>query len=202
MIRSRNRRGITLIELLVVIAIIGTLLGLLLSAVQRARWSALRVQCLNNLKQIGLALHGYHNAYATFPPGCGYRNGADPYPYMSWQTRLLPFIEQQNLWKQTQQAFEQDRWFEKVPPHVGFKTVMPLYVCPADPRSREGISVLKAGPTSYLGNEGIDFHSRNGVLYLDSKVRIGDIYDGTSNTFIVGERPPSAQGNFGWWYAG
>ncbi len=107
MIQPRNRRGVTLIELLVVIAILGVLFGLLFAAVQRARYSAYRAECINNLRQMGLALHSYHDTNGTLPPGCSYHNGTDIYPFMSWQTRLLPFIEQQPLWQQTQQAFAQ-----------------------------------------------------------------------------------------------
>lgn len=202
MIGPRNRRGFTFIELLVVIAIIGVLLGLLLSAVQRVRYSAYRTECINNLRQMGLALHGYHDAHGSLPPGCSYRDGLDPYPHMSWQTRILPFLEQQALWEQAQKAFAEDRWFENVPPHFGFVTFVRLYFCPADARSFASDGFLRAAPTSYLGNEGIDLYTRNGVLYLDSQVSIADVTDGTSNTLAVGERPPSAQRNFGWWYAG
>lgn len=202
MIRPRNRRGITLIELLIVIAIIGVLVSLLLAAVQRVRDSAYRADCLNNLRQIGFALQNYHDTHKTFPPGCSYLNGSAPYPFMSWHTRLLAFIEQQALWEQTQQAFAQDRWFQNVPPHTGFRTLMRLYSCPADSRGRGGISVLNAAPTSYLGNEGLDLYARNGVLYIDSQVSLADVTDGASNTLAVGERPSSAQGDLGWWYAG
>lgn len=201
MTRPQNRRGFTLIELLVVIAIIGVVLALLMAAVQRVRDNAYRAQCINNLRQIGLALQGYHDTNKTFPPGCSYQNGSSPYPFMSWQTRLLPFIEQQALWEQARQAFAQDRWFENVPPHYGFETPIRLYSCPADSRTLGGLA-LNAAPTSYLGNEGINLYVRGGVLYIDSQISIADISDGTSNTLAVGERPPSARGDFGWWYAG
>jgi prepilin-type N-terminal cleavage/methylation domain-containing protein/prepilin-type processing-associated H-X9-DG protein len=200
-----RRCAFTLIELLVVIAIIAVLIGLTLAAVQRARDAANRTKCLNNLRQIGLALHHYHDSNAMLPPGLTYRNGADPFPFMSWNTRLLPFLEQENLWRQAQQAFAQDPRFLHNPPHIGLATVMPAYACPADPNTLEARHVgvtLNVAFTSYLGVEGTDQFRKDGVLYLDSHTRFADIRDGLSTTLLVGERPASADGALGWWYAG
>ncbi len=204
MASRRLHRGFTLIELLVVIAIIAVLIGLLLAAVQRVRESASRTTCANHLRQIGLALHHYHDTHHTLPPGVSYRNGADPHPFMSWSTRLLPFLERQELWAQAQQAFAQDRRFLNNPPHMGFATVVPVYTCPADSRT---LSVGNAGGvrvafTAYLGVSGTNTFRKDGILFLDSQVRLAEITDGMSNTLLVGERPPSADGAFGWWYAG
>src|SRR6185312_6582138 len=94
-----RRDAVTLLELLVVLAIIGLLLGLLLPAVQKARDAAARIKCANNLHQIGLAAHQYHDTRGSFPSGMRSPSSSDlPGPYASWLTMLLPYIEQGNLW--------------------------------------------------------------------------------------------------------
>jgi prepilin-type processing-associated H-X9-DG protein len=197
---------LTLVEGLVVLAILGVLMGLMLPAVQRVRHAAWRTHCAHNLRQIGLALQGYHDTQHSFPPGVSYRNGADPYPFMSWNTRLLPYLEQQPLWRLTLDAFARDRRFGENPPHVGLATVLPAFSCPVDSRTlRVGFTRLGRKPvafTAYLGVEGRDQVRRDGLLYLDSATRLADVTDGSSHTLLVGERPPSADGVLGWWYGG
>jgi prepilin-type N-terminal cleavage/methylation domain-containing protein/prepilin-type processing-associated H-X9-DG protein len=199
-----RRRGFTLIELLVVIAIIAVLIGLLLPAVQKVREAAARIQCANNLKQLGLALHNYHDTQQAPPPGCSFRNGADPHPHMSWLTRLLPYLEQEPLWRQSLQAFAQAPFFQAPPHQPLLGLVVPTFACPADGRSREpwDFGPFRAAFTSYVGVGGSNRLSRDGALFLDSRVRLTDIHDGTSNTLLAGERPPSADRALGWWYAG
>jgi prepilin-type N-terminal cleavage/methylation domain-containing protein/prepilin-type processing-associated H-X9-DG protein len=199
-----KRLAFTLVELLVVIAIIGVLIALTLPAVQKVRAAANRAECTNNLKQIGLALHQYHGTHRSFPPGVSFQNDKDPYPHQSWLAKLLPYVEQQELWRLTQEAFQQDRYFANNPPHVGLDFVIPLFACPADSRasSAQESRGYHVALTSYLGCEGLNLNTHDGGLYLDSRVRIQDIVDGTSNTIMVGERPPGPDFWYGWWYAG
>src|SRR5205823_1701693 len=97
--------GLTVLEVLVVIGILGALMGLLIPAVMRVREAGCRTECANHLRQIGLALHHYHDAQRILPPGARARTAGEPYPFMSWNTRLLPFLEQDSRWKQAQEAF-------------------------------------------------------------------------------------------------
>jgi prepilin-type N-terminal cleavage/methylation domain-containing protein/prepilin-type processing-associated H-X9-DG protein len=203
--RSSNRPGFTLVELLVVLAIISVFLGLLLPAVQRARIAADRIRCSNNLRQLGLALHNYHDALGSLPPGVTSQRKGEPYPRMTWLTRLLPFIEQEPLWKATTAAYYYQPFPYADPPHVGFSMPVRVFSCPADNRvfdPQQTHQGYRAGLTSYVGVLGTAYNRPDGTLYLNSRVRLTDIKDGTSNTVIVGERPPSADFWYGWWYAG
>jgi prepilin-type N-terminal cleavage/methylation domain-containing protein/prepilin-type processing-associated H-X9-DG protein len=204
---SHHRHAFTLLELLIVIAIIGVLLGLLLPAIQKARDAAARIKCANNLHQIGLAAHQYHDTRGSFPSGMRSPSSrALPGPYASWLTMLLPYIEQGSLWNATMAAYRQSRSPFINPPHIGLATVMPIFACPADPRAdqvqlapRDQIHVAL---TCYLGVEGQSLYIRDGILFNESAIRIADVTDGTSNTLLAGERPASADLQFGWWYAG
>jgi prepilin-type processing-associated H-X9-DG protein len=124
---------------------------------------------------------------------------------MSWLTRLLPYVEQEALWQGTLTAYSSDPWPYSNPPHVGFGTPVRLYCCPADSRIRTAAEThkgLRPAFTSYVGVLGTAFNQADGTLFLDSKVALNAITDGTSNTIVVGERPPSADLWYGWWYAG
>ncbi|MCS7016137.1 MAG: DUF1559 domain-containing protein [Gemmatales bacterium] len=199
-----KRRAFSLLELLVVIGILSLLLALLLPAVQRVREAANRLRCSNNLRQIGLGLHHYHHDYEVLPPGTTSGKRGEVYPYMSWMARLLPYVEQMDAWRLAEQEYHEFRYPFR-PQHTLLSRPMPIYSCPSDERVRspqlthQGYLVAL---TSYLGVSGTAYDQLDGVLYVDSQVRLEDILDGTSQTICVGERPPSPDFWFGWWYAG
>ncbi|MGH7225399.1 MAG: DUF1559 domain-containing protein [Gemmataceae bacterium] len=200
------RRGFTLIELLVVLAILSVLMGLLLSAVQRARAAAARIKCENNLKQIGLAFHMYHDSHGSLPPGHRSLTAAQPMPWSGWPLSMLPNLEQTALFANAQAAYRVSRNPFLNPPHTCLATVVPSYVCPSDPFSASvqwaATSQLFVAFTDYLGVSGTNYSTKDGVLFQDSHIRFAEITDGTSNTLLAGERPPSGDFQFGWWYAG
>jgi prepilin-type N-terminal cleavage/methylation domain-containing protein len=199
-----HRPAYTLLELLVVVAIIAVAVGLLLPAVQRVREAASRARCMNNLKQVGIALHCHHDAAGALPSGCSYRGAAEPHPHMSWMTRLLPHLGQDALWGESLRAYAQAPFFEDPPHRAVLGTVLPVFICPSDGRASRPwqLSYLSVASTSYQGVAGTDRTSFDGLLFLNSRVRFGDVADGASCTAAVGERPPSPDGSLGWWYAG
>jgi prepilin-type N-terminal cleavage/methylation domain-containing protein/prepilin-type processing-associated H-X9-DG protein len=198
-VRTTRRPAFTLIELLVVIAIIGVLIGLLLPAVQKVREAAARTACLNNLKQIGVALHNYHDASQCLPPGYvasgAYSDGAtDTTPGWGWAAYLLPHLEQSSLYQQLNLS-------QPVPTSAGIQTMVKVYQCPSDllPQAAStvpdafGATVATAAPTSYAACCGGDESGTSdptglGAFYRNSRTRLTDITDGTSNTILVGER--------------
>ena len=202
------RKAFTLIELLVVIAIIAILIGLLLPAVQKVREAAARTQCVNNLKQMGLALHAFHDANEVLPQGQSPWSAAYQAPYegaWSWQGYILPYMEQDNAYKQAKAWQNASNTYSWNNPVAGLK--MKLYTCPADSRGpvaypgpANGLAVDQS-LTGYLGNAGTTSSAFDGVLYMSSKVKLVGITDGTSNTILVGERPPNSNLEFGWWFA-
>lgn len=208
MIALCRRPGMSLVELLVVLSLISILLALLVPAVQHARAAADRATCQNNLRQIGLALHMYHDGNGAFPPGMSLMSNQSRYRFLGWGARLTPYLEQEALWRKIEKAFAYDPnssdFYDSPLQNAILGTPLWILSCPSDPRT-PGPSLRAYGLvafTSYLGVEGTNQFSQDGVLYLDSRVRFTDVTDGTGNTLFVGERPPSADLNFGWWYRG
>jgi prepilin-type N-terminal cleavage/methylation domain-containing protein/prepilin-type processing-associated H-X9-DG protein len=216
---SRHRRtAFTLVELLVVIAIIAILIGITLPAVQKVREAANRTRCQNNLKQLGLGLHNFHTQLDRFPQAynefwvfCDPTDAPeppDPRPRRSWASLILPYIEQENL--------------ERTGAKLSQEQLVTLFMCPSDPRSRTVSSGgnynhlgNRFGMTSYLAVESSsyqlgDSHTylnlelggpRDGVICRSCDTRLVEVVDGTSQTVMLGERPPSPEPalDWGWW---
>ncbi|MCA9026322.1 MAG: DUF1559 domain-containing protein [Planctomycetaceae bacterium] len=221
-----RRNGFTLIELLVVIAIIAVLIALLLPAVQQAREAARRTQCRNNLKQIGLAMHNYHDIYQMFPPGwiavdAGVSSAHEGTSGVGWAAMILPQLEQANVWQQ----FDPNVSIADPANEAFRKNTLSVFRCPSDPQpdtweiEEEGSpgTVLAELPiANYIGafgTEELDGCENmpgtapvnasgqcvgDGSLYHNSSTRLRDYLDGTSNTFLVGERRTDADED---WYS-
>jgi hypothetical protein len=157
------------------------------------------------MRQIGLAIHQYEGAHSQFPVGLTSAISSNPYPYSTWLMRILPFIEQNSLWVNAVEAYELNPFPFGTIEHSGFSTPIIAYSCPDDSRMSEAHQSDKYGPvalTSYVGVIGTNFQNADGVLLVDKPVRTSDIQDGLSNTLLAGERPPSADKEYGWWYCG
>jgi prepilin-type N-terminal cleavage/methylation domain-containing protein/prepilin-type processing-associated H-X9-DG protein len=216
--KRRSRSAFTLIELLVVIAIIAVLIGLLLPAVQKVREAGNRIKCTNFLKQMALAVHNYHDAFGLFPFGKGpdYRTivpGAPVYPRWSPHALMLPYLEQDNLYKSIDFNFPPETPGMEGPvinfmpawqnPNrvnaAASRTVVPVFLCPSD-RAPSGDW---PGQNNYLANLGTTFlcdlseslpstiapgERPTGPFYYLSKSRMADILDGTSQTVLFSEK--------------
>jgi prepilin-type N-terminal cleavage/methylation domain-containing protein/prepilin-type processing-associated H-X9-DG protein len=222
---NTRRLGFTLVELLVVIAIIGILVGLLLPAVQAAREAARRMQCSNNLKQIGLSFHNYESAFKSFPAAYYVWQPAPPYNVQSGILGLLPYMEQGNLYAQYDYRFTPSTTYGGAIGTANVKvisTVVQTFVCPSspgDPQSRVYTCTIpasallpgmpatswQAAPSDYTVTTGVratfgniaynnnQGGQRNGALVAatfqtPASNKIANITDGTSSTFLMGER--------------
>lgn len=213
---AHNRSAFTLVELLVVIAIIGLLVGLLLPAVQAAREAGRRMQCSNNVKQLGLAFHHYHDSHKVFPPayvsqtgGGGLHGPPDPDtrdagPGWAWGSLLLPFLEQSPLHDSLD--FARPCWdpVNAAPA----RTQLGLFLCPSATGTNGPMQVLSDSGTvlatfsrsCYVLNAGqnepwvltVDNYEgiADGPFYRNSAIRIAKVTDGLSNTVFVGEHHP------------
>jgi prepilin-type N-terminal cleavage/methylation domain-containing protein/prepilin-type processing-associated H-X9-DG protein len=201
----RRRTAFTLIELLVVIAIIAILIGLLLPAVQKAREAAARAACTNNLKQMGIGLHAYHDRNNGFPPG--YQTNVDAGnndlgPGWGWGAFLLDDLEQANL----KRSIRFDLQITDPANATARVTRVAAYVCPSEPRTdpltvvdANGNPIVTVARGSYVAMNGVlgvssDAFDNNGAFLRNRSFRIAEISDGLSNTLFIGERCTSMSG--------
>ncbi len=209
-------RGFTLIEMLVVMAIISILMSLLLPAVQKSRAAARTTQCRNNLHQIGIALHNYHDNNNCFPSGTvesGPRGTALTEPAWSWAVMTLPYLEQANLFRQLD---PNNRTLSTVLTNAADLTLisLPVFNCPADSSIEH--NPQRAFDTQLVANSNYVASAPNGnvtntyqpgpcgfinrgTFTGDSHIRLADITDGTSVTFLVGERRFVKKGHSSVW---
>lgn len=205
-----QKRGFTLIELLVVIAIIAVLIALLLPAVQQAREAARRTTCRNNLKQLGLAMHNYHDAAKVFPPGIIARS-SQPYNTntvdnngtgWAWGVFLLPYMDQGPLYMALNPSARMD---VSTPSQLALlQTVLPAYLCPSDPNRNPQKNMVQAvnigipkvtaniGLSNYVAIEATHMACQEGdsqgMFFINSNISVRDVSDGTSNTWMISER--------------
>lgn len=184
---GKKRRGTTLVELLVTIGIIGTLIALLLPAVQSAREAARRAECGSNLRQIGVGLQNYHDAYKTYPPG---KFGSMGVAGWGWGRQLLPFLEQGALHDSLPNGGTMP-----TPPSGALARALPVYRCPSDTGPDSNTSRNCFGLSSYIGSGGVIFASgiplhAPGLFSWAQNIalKMTDIRDGLSHTISVGER--------------
>jgi len=198
----RKSRGFTLVELLVVIAIIGVLIALLLPAVQQAREAARRMQCTNNLKQIGIALHNYHDTYNALPAAWIRRNGSGE-PKYGWATNLLPFIEQSALYDQLEPGRIplNDRYTSSATDaeKALLQTSIDGYRCPSDVTGKlndlqtfGGTNHFDLATANYvcsIGKTSVTNGDDEGAVFFgNSYLGFQSITDGLSNTLMISER--------------
>lgn len=217
---SRPRKGFTLIELLVVIAIIAILVALLLPAVQQAREAARRAQCKSNLKQIGIAMHNYHEVHRTLPPGFIGADLATRTPNINgmnsfgWGTFILPMLDQGTLYKELNTKVSLLDPVNNPATAAPTQRFLNVYRCPSDPApevwnldDESGNFLITLSSSNYVGHFGTSGLEDcelmpnqqclgDGVFYHNSVTRFRDFSDGQSSTLVAGERRSGDPGDF------
>lgn len=195
-----QRKGLSLAEVLVVVGLIGILIGLALPAIVAVRAASDKTSCQNNLRQVGTALLNYESSFGYFPTP-----PSDEKPpkrkMLGWQGWILPQLENEDLFKISQEAFVVDPDPSHNPPHTPASAIIKTYICPSDSRLYSPLTD-SGGRTfsfsSYIGIAGVPgFH---GILAGGTQVK--EVTDGLSNTIMVSERPPPASLQAGPWYPG
>ena len=194
--RSEIRQGLTLVELLVVMAVVGTLVGLLLPAVNAAREAGRRSSCQNNLRQLGIAFQQYHGSHGTFPVGCiEWRPFGDrSQRQLAWGAFLLPFLEEVAVYERLDLSTP----FDSPQNAEAAAVILPVFLCPSVSRAVEQID--GRGPCHYGGIFGERIMGPNrppkGTMLIDSPISIAEIRDGTSRTLLVSEDSEFADGQW------
>jgi prepilin-type processing-associated H-X9-DG protein len=193
---------------MVVIAIVSIVIALTLAGVQQVRAAASRSECKNRLKQLALAAQNYHTAHHRLPNGCGYpllRSEADYKGHcgVSWQTQLLPFVEQEALWQRAWAAHLAAPNGASLEHVAVEQQAVKAFRCPADARAigQTSDGKIRWGLSNYLGVAGTGKTFDDGVFHSNLVVTFGSITDGTSNTLLIGERPTGPNGFWSAWYA-
>lgn len=182
--RSVPEQGFTLVELLVAMSITAILVALLLPAVQTVREAARKVSCQNNLHQIGIGLHSYHNVHASLPTGCVEWRGWNHPPthrQFAWSAMLLPFVEQQPLYNQIDWSVP----YDAAENEAAADTTVPTYLCPSEPAAGQQPGHISFG--GLYGERIVDSQPDDGLFLYDIAIRFRDIRDGLTYTLAVAE---------------